>query len=75
VINPTKGLPGVKPHVAVRLPDGRIFDETIIDNIRVNNRGVIPKSIQKYERYDTFPPEIYDELIDVYANVAKLPGK
>ena len=84
-----KGGPGVfnvnkdknfAPHYVVRNDNGDITDQSILKNIAdYNNRGnpPVPPELEQYRRYDTFTPELHEQLMQYYRRYAPplVPGK
>ena len=66
-------IPGTKPggpHMAVRLPNGDIYDDTILWNIHQKNKGHIPSGLNDLANYDTFSPDVYEKLLDILDEVS-----
>ena len=58
------GRTDVPAHLAVKSINGTIIDRTIFKNIK--DYGPVPTKLARYQRFDTFTPRVYNQLLDAF---------
>lgn len=63
------GRTDVPTHAAVKTISGAIIDRTIFKNIK--DYGTVPNKLAQYQRFDTFTPRVYNQLLDAFYDAWK----
>lgn len=66
---PVGSPPGATSHYAVLLRSGNIADRTILTNIANQNRGVLPRFLERLRHMDTFTPQQHSILVEILRGV------